>query len=169
MDASTACAFFREAMPARVHFLGLGPLSDRFPALRAALLRTCPGATLSCDSVVITAQVGHDREQARPLTHALHTIQTELEDGAWHAPGNLDYTDHIGDPSAWLVPAKAKALATRLSMTVDEVMTPDFARPDLEHALDMAWHEYALGQGTGIYRKRESIRRLCAAWKGTRP
>lgn len=163
MDLLTAGAFFAQVRPERVHFLGLGPLSDRFPDLRRALFRSCPGAELSCDSVLITAQVG----QGRPLTACLKDVTEDVQDEVFFAPGDLDYTDSIGRPEDWLTRAQIKALAVQASVSEDEIRAPDLCNPWLSHVLDQAWHAFAMSTGTGEYRKRQSVKDLCQRWRIT--
>ncbi len=161
MSVGEAADFFRSAQPSRVHLLGLGPTGPLFPAVRRALHRACPAATTSCDSVVITANVG----QGRPLTEALREVVDEITDRTWHTPGSLDYTDLIGFPSEWMTPAEIASTARRFSLSVTALTEADITNPFVSAALDWAWSRHVAGSGTGLYRKRESIRRLCATWR----
>lgn len=161
MSVGEAADFFRAALPTRVHLLGLGPTGPLFPAVRRALLRACPTATTSCDSVVITANVG----QGRPLTEALREVVGEITDKTWHTPGPLDYTDSIGFPSEWMTEAEIVSTARRFSLPVPALTEADITNPFVSAALDWAWSRHVTGSGTGLYRKRESIRRLCASWR----
>lgn len=158
-----AADFFRSAQPARVHLLGLGPTGPLFPAVRRALLRACPSATTSCDSVVITANVG----QGRPLTEALRQVVDEITAETWRAPGSLDYTDLIGFPAEWMTPTEIALTARRFALPVPVLTEADITNPFVSAALDWAWSRHVAGSGTGFYRKRESIRRLCATWRRT--
>jgi hypothetical protein len=168
-------AFVREAQPARVHLLGLGPKSARFDEVIAAVRAASPATEIFCDSVLITSLVGRSNGKGgapRPLTAATDTVVAELEERLFSDCGDLDYTDAIACPSEWLTVAGLKRLARDLAALgvdsdglvadVDGWLQQDdnYLDPRVDLALDGLWAEYARGAGTTTYRKREALRRL---------
>lgn len=82
-DATTTldvAAFVRDAVPARVHFLGLGPKSRRYDDVMQAVRVGAKGRQMPevlMDSVRITALVGRSGGYVRPLTAARDALIAE--------------------------------------------------------------------------------------------
>ena len=71
-------AFVREARPARLHLLGLGPRSSRYAETVAAVRAIDAEVEITCDSVRITAMVGRKgRKTPRVLTAMQDTVRAE--------------------------------------------------------------------------------------------
>jgi 3'-phosphoadenosine 5'-phosphosulfate sulfotransferase (PAPS reductase)/FAD synthetase len=68
-------AFIREARPARIHLLGIGPKSPRFTGMIEAILAVDPELSMTFDSVRITAMVGR-KGMAKP--RVLTAAQDEM-------------------------------------------------------------------------------------------
>jgi hypothetical protein len=172
-------AFLRDAQPARVHLLGLGPKSPRFAEVVAAARRAAPAAELLCDSVLITSLVGRTNGRGgapRPLTAALDAVSAELEEGLFLGDcGDVDWTEAASCPSVWLTAAGLRRFADAVGATgadrdalladVDAWLQDDdrYLWPHVEGALATLWAEYARGPGSTTWRKRESITRLFGA------
>jgi hypothetical protein len=167
--------FLAAAKPARVHLLGLGPKSDRFAEVVAAAKAASPSTELFCDSVLITSLVGRTNGRGgapRPLTAMADEVQKEIEESLYRDCGDLDYTDSVSAPSAWMTAAGLRKLGKDLGLS-GRSLTAFMADPDgwlqdddryldpmVEMTLDAAWAEYAAGGGNTTFRKRETIERL---------
>lgn len=171
-------AFLAEAKPLRVHLLGLGPKSDRYEEVMAAVRAASPGTEVFCDSVMITSLVGRNNGKGggpRPLTAMTDVVQAELDETVWGECGDLDYTDAIAQPSTWMNEAQVRKLGKEVGLcgraltafcaNPDGWLAEDmnWAMPHVEAALEAAWSAHATGNGNTTARKRETIERLFGA------
>ena len=180
-DATTTAEFaefMATAKPARVHLLGLGPKSSRFEEVIAAAKAASPETKLFCDSVLITSLVGRTNGRGgapRPITAMADNVQAEIEETIFNDCGDLDYTDAIAYPSAWLNAAGLKKAGKEMGLAGKELAAftadPDgwlqvedrYMDPVVEMTIEGMWAEFAAGGGNTVYRKRETIVRLFTA------
>jgi hypothetical protein len=83
--AATSAAQVREfcaaVQPKRLHLLGLGVRNDKFNSYLAAVAEVSPNTVVSCDSNMITANVGRKRDGVRPLTAARDLAEKLIASG----------------------------------------------------------------------------------------
>lgn len=107
MTPAEVLGFVREVKPARVHLLGMGARNRKFDGILRSLRDASPTTAVSLDSNRIVAAVGRGRSP-RKLTRAQDVARDEMGGlcrGSLPTDmigGSFDYTDLIGDPSAWL-------------------------------------------------------------------
>lgn len=123
-------AFLAERRPYRLHLLGLGPQSDRWGEVWAAITELVPGADVSCDSVLIRAHVG----QGRKLTRAQQVAEAELGEEVW-SPGSwkTGTGEAAPDPTETLVgltPAEVTRIGRALQL--DRAARRDLAADPVE-------------------------------------
>ena len=72
-------AFLEAARPQRLHLLGLGPMSPRYPAVMQAATKIVPRENVTCDSARIRQLVGWgvDGETPRALTAANAALEAD--------------------------------------------------------------------------------------------
>lgn len=161
----------------RVHLLGLGPASKRWPSVIAALERVRPELDLFCDSVLITAHVGKTNGR-RGGPRAL----TKASDDHWHdelAPRSFcdaahDWTDNT-DLASWATPSDVKAIADGLTLSAVEraafLQDPDawlqeddrYSWPHIDHVIGQAWANRYYFRAIVTERKREGVVRTFGA------
>jgi uncharacterized protein len=79
-DATTVAdltAFVTDVQPNRIHLLGLGTSSKRFPTAVKAVRAACSSTIIFSDSVRITAMVGRTGKTPRKLTAATDQVKAE--------------------------------------------------------------------------------------------
>lgn len=179
-DVQELVTFLETVRPSSVHLLGLGINSPRFSAVEAACLAACPGLSIFCDSVAITSKVGRTGGRnggPRPLTLAQDFAREEMIEGLF-ADGleGLDYTDAIGEPSAWLTSRGTRELANLIGLDADETaelianvdgwLQDDdrYLWPHVEAALDTLWARF-VEKATVAARKSRAIE----SYFGARP
>jgi hypothetical protein len=157
--------FIARARPRRLHLLGLGIKSRRAPALLEYLEGVAPGLELSLDSCLIASLAGKTNGPGggpRAGTLALEQVNDEaieLAFGEGSEPGDMetvpDYTDIIGEPSAWITPTLARKFGRALGLSEAELEAfeadpdqwlqegepPRYAQPEIAFALDQVWLE----------------------------
>lgn len=201
-DATTLddlVAFLQERRPRRVHLLGLGSASRSADAVLKAVKTAVPGIVITMDSNKIVAKAGRTggkgdaeypdpADKRRPLTVATDRAREELQQRAYlggdgtimrQEPGDdrsfaLDYTDAIGEPSAWMSEPERRAVAAEARLSPVEarefVRDPDgFLQSDspsgepwymdesMSAAVDAAWSRYVDSQ-TVAEKKRRAVR-----------
>jgi hypothetical protein len=165
--------------------LGVGPKSRRFPDIERIVGEASPRTKVTLDSVAITAAVGRpEGGEPRKLTAALDKIREEVAEETFMGDGEdlPDYTDHIASPSSWTTPGERRRIAQDMGLDAtstrafvadpeawlhrafrpeeegDDDAVLNIEMPQIEIALDEAWHRFFNGSGSTIARKRRSIR-----------
>jgi len=175
--ATTAeiAAFARDAQPRRAHLLGLGPRSPRYAEVVAAVRAASPATVLFCDSVALTAVVGHGTGTPRPLTAALARAAEAVEVAMWdEGADGVDYTDCVvEDVDGWMDRASRARLADAVGADRDAraailsspaawlaTETDDQVAPGEQDwvlaAVDAEWQTHSRRR-TGTWRKRSAV------------
>lgn len=154
----------------RIHLLGLGEKSERYPEIMAMLEEVSPKTKVTLDSVAITAAVGRpENGPPRKLTAAQDRARKQLETEVFHETVNgLDYTDNITQPEGWASPTLRKWGAQVMGLSAETarafVKDPDgwvaenANHPMIDQALDAMWQKWALEEGTVAEKKRRAVR-----------
>lgn len=159
-------AFLAEVKPARVHLLGLGPESGRYPEVAKAISEVSPTTVVTLDSVRITAAVGRDGKGGKPrrLTAAQDRVRLRMAPQVFNETfDGLDYTDAVGEPSGWMSPADLKRAADDMGLKgtsrkdwlkdpdawlqgTDNGETKRYELPEVQAAVDRAWVRHTVGE-----------------------
>lgn len=161
----------------RVHLLGLGAESERYPEVIAAIEAVRPDLDLYCDSVLIRRFVGKTNGAGGGPRKYTATI-----DGVWadelaaraFEDVDHDWTDLISDIAFWSTAADRKLLVERLRITGDEAALfkrdPNawFQEDDrylmdfVAYEVDRVWQEGYFFRASVVERKREAVLRCFA-------
>jgi hypothetical protein len=144
-------AFLTAVTPLRLHLLGLGPSSPTGKKFIAAVNDMSPTTFLSMDACLIKGHVGTDRIDKtgrRRYEGALTTATLASQDGLHGAAYGQgvddpmepipDWTDEVGQPSAWLSKAAINRIAKAANMTKAEARA---WRADPDAYLQLPMHE----------------------------
>lgn len=121
----------QERKPARIHLLGLGEKSERYPEIMAMVKEVSPHTIVTMDSVAITAAVGRDKETGKPrkLTAAQDRTREQLSHETHEAESGADYTEHVYTPSEWAGKALRQRGAQRMGT---HLVPPEPGSPEQE-------------------------------------
>ena len=173
-------AFLQARRPTTIHLLGVGPKSRRFPDMERIVGEASPHTHVTLDSVAITAAVGRpEGGTPRKLTAAQDKVREEVAESAFAAndPDLADYTDAILFPSGWTTATERRRIAAEMKLDPQasaafvsdpegwlleesdgEGSNKNYEVPEVDEAMDAAWHRFYVGSGSTTERKRRAIR-----------
>lgn len=162
--------FVRTTQPAKIHLLGLGAANGKTQALLEDLWAVNPALCILQDSMLLRSRVGTKEEPRRydevnSLSEQLFCDDRRSDMTVFGE--SFQYTDEIGDPTAWMSPAARVETARRARLTAEETerfvadptefmespcaqagapsgpwdLTSRWAEPGLDMAIEQAWEE----------------------------